>query len=87
VGSSDEGVDSLVRWLLSLRLPARRPLGPGTSVVIRDLVDELVDELVAIAGRATRKPVGMRTRLDMRGWKERTRVVVVYIRDDRTARK
>lgn len=41
------GGDSLVRWILSLRFPARRPLVPGTSVVIRDeLVDELAAELV-----------------------------------------
>jgi hypothetical protein len=79
-----------VVWLLSLRLPARRPLGPRASVVIRELVDD-DDEVAAVAGRATRKPLATRTRLavawvssfnalsvlrfDMRGgWKERTRV-------------
>lgn len=51
-------------WLLSLRLPARRPLDPTTSAVIR----ELVDELAAVdGGRATRKPGGLRTRLAV-GW-------------------
>jgi hypothetical protein len=70
-----------------LRLLARRPLGPRTSVVIR----ELVDELASVGGRATRKPAGMRVRLAVAwassfnalsflrfdmigGWKERTRV-------------
>jgi hypothetical protein len=53
------GGDSLVRWFLPLCLPARRPLGPRTSVVIR----ELVDELAAVEEWATRKPLGMRTRL------------------------
>ena len=96
MGGGVEGVDCVVGWLLSLRLPARRRLGPRTSVVIRELVD-VDDNLTAVdceglraaGGRATRKPVGLRTRLavawvssfnvsflrfDMRGrWKE-TRV-------------
>jgi hypothetical protein len=49
-----------VRWVLSLRLPARQPLWPRARVVIRELVD---NELAAVGRRAARKPVGMRTRL------------------------
>jgi hypothetical protein len=37
----------VVRWLLSLRLLARRPLGPRTSVLICELVN-VDDELAAV---------------------------------------
>ena len=60
-----------MEWILSLRLPARRPLLPGTSVVIRDVV-VLVDELMAEAvvwERASLNPVGMRTRLAVSAFK------------------
>ena len=52
----------VVRWLLSLRLPARRPLEPTTSVLIRELVN-IDDELAVAGGRAARKPGGLRARL------------------------
>jgi len=37
----------VVRWLLSLRLPARRPLEPTTSVLICELA-KVDDELAAV---------------------------------------
>ena len=56
----------VVAWLLSLRLPDKRPLGPRTSVVIREVVDVDVDEFAGAGfrdrGWATRKPVGLRDR-------------------------
>jgi hypothetical protein len=62
-----------MRWLLSLRLPPRRPLGPTTSVLIREVVD-VDDEVLAdraafsaAGGRAFRKPVGLRGRLAVDG--------------------
>lgn len=57
-----------MRWLLSFRLPPRRPLGPSTNVLIREVV-EVDDELLAdraafsaAGGRALRKPVCLRDR-------------------------
>ena len=38
----------MVTWLLSLRLPARRPLGPTNSVLTREVVD--VDDEFAGVG-------------------------------------
>ena len=37
----------VVRWLLSLHLPARQPLEPMTSVLIRELA-KVDDELAAV---------------------------------------
>ena len=59
-----EGDDCVVRWLLSLRLPARRPLGPRASVVICELEVDVNDGLAtfdhealgAAGGRVTQKP-------------------------------
>jgi len=45
------GVDCdgwVVTWLLSLRLPVRRPLWPRTSVVICDVVDVDDDEFAGV---------------------------------------
>ena len=58
----------MATWLLSLRLVARRPLGPRTSVVIHELVNDDDDEFAGVGfwgrGWATRKPVGLRGRLE-----------------------
>ena len=63
-----------MKWLLSVRRPARRPLEPMTSEVMRELVnpdDELAavdrEALWADGGRETRKPGGLRARLAV-GW-------------------
>lgn len=39
MGGGVEGDGWVVTWLLSLRLLARRPLGPTTSVLTREVVD------------------------------------------------
>jgi hypothetical protein len=60
--------DSLATWILSVRFPARRPLVPGTSVVIRDVLELPVDDEEAVVWeRASLKPGGMRTRLAVAG--------------------
>jgi len=45
MGGGTGGDGCVVTWLLSLRLPTRRPLGPTTSVLIREVVDIDDDEL------------------------------------------
>jgi hypothetical protein len=70
VGGDIEGVNWVVRWLLSLHLLARQPLGPRTSIVMHELVkaddEPAAVELAALdhsalcctGGWATQKPVG-----------------------------
>ena len=58
----------VVMWLLSLCLPVRRPLGPRTSIMICELVNEDNDKFAGVEfwghGWAMQKPVGLQDHLE-----------------------